>query len=87
MQLVQIYTGDLLKNQERSPNFVAPSEDYGQNQDQRDMKAYWPSKAQSKIIFQKQTVSAFFVHNTGKRQTKKFLFFFKKKLVMNAQHY
>lgn len=31
MQLVQIYTGGLLKNQDRSPNFVVPYEDYGQN--------------------------------------------------------
>lgn len=70
MQLVQIYTGDLLKNQDTSPNFVVLSEDYGQNWDQRDMKAYWPSKAQFKIIFQKQTFLAFFAHNTGKRQAK-----------------
>lgn len=70
MQLVQIYTADLLKNQDRSPNLLVPYGDYGLNWDQRDMKAYWPSKEHFKIIFQKQTFLAFFVHNTGKRQTK-----------------
>lgn len=70
MQLVHIYTADLLKKQDRSRNFVGPYEDYGQNWDQRDMKAHWPSKAQFKIIFQKQNILVLFVHNTGKRQAK-----------------
>lgn len=86
MQFVQIYTADLLKNQDRRPNFVVPYEHYGQNWDQKDMKAYWPSKAQFKIISQKQTFLASLCI-TLERDKQNSFSFFKKKLVTNAQHY